>query len=221
MTASIINSLYYISLLLASLVSLVSFKNLESPYQKLAILILITSGIEIVAIVTYKYFDLSNNIIYHFSTPVEFFFYSMIYRDFFKSHKWNLVLFLCMCTLLLLEIGNTVFFQGLFESNTNTIIAESVLLAFLSLSLFIKISKNLHYDNLLKESIFWFNSAVLFFYSFSILIWGFHSIKVYTYKDPPGIIYKFYIIICALFYLTLVVVLRLNANKVKSSEIVK
>jgi hypothetical protein len=103
--------------------------------------------------------------------------------------------------LLLAEIINIVFFQPLHIANTNTIIIESIFLICISLAMFNKIRESMQYQHLLKEGIFWFNSAVLIYYSISFLIWGFHSIRVYEMKNPPLVIYSLNLFFSALLYL--------------------
>jgi hypothetical protein len=206
---------YYGLLIAASLVCLFLFKHAEKPFRALSILIMLTSLSELtaryVAFVLFK----PNNIVYHFFTPVEFFFYVIIYQQFFNSRKWDYIVWTCFVVLMLGEIFNTIFFQSLNVDNTNIQILESIVLVFFSLSLFIKIRETEYNNKLLKEGVFWFNSAVLFYYTISILIWGFHSIQVYKLKNPPMFIYNFIMVFSELLYATYAFAVGINSNTAK------
>jgi hypothetical protein len=99
-------------------------------------------------------------------------------------------------------------------------ILESVILVFLSLMLFLRIKESSSYENLLIEGIFWFNSGVLMYYAFNILVWGFHSIKIYHMINPPNIIYSINLFFCGLLYLAYFIAIYLNfkyMNKIKTA----
>ncbi len=205
------HSFYYSLLIMASVISLLFFKRADKTFKWLAVLIMLTLISELVA--KYISFSLhrSNAVVYHIFTPVEYFLYACIYKNFRHSKKWDRILVVSIGLLVGIEILNTIFFQPLQASDTNTMIVESVFLVFLSLNLFIKISESPVYKNLLKEGVFWFNCAVLCYYSFNILIWGFHSIKVYQLKYPPRIIYDINLLFSGLLYISYVTSILLNA----------
>lgn len=206
---------YYVLLITVSLLCLFLFANAQKPFKLLSILIVCTLLSELtakyVAFVLYK----SNSIVYHFFVPVEFFIYVLIYKQFFSETKWNRVLWICFAVLVLAEILNTIFLQPFKVTSTNILLLESLLLVFFSLSLFIKIRETAEYEDLLKEGVFWFNSAVLFYYAFSILAWGFHSIKVYQLENPPMLIYNFLLVFSGLMYAVYVLAISINSINAK------
>lgn len=202
---------FYYSLLIASaLMMVILIRSSQRPFRMLAVLVILTLLSEITARYVSYGLHTSNNIVYHFFTPVEFTFYVLIYRDFFRSKKWDIILWSCLIFFILAEIFNTIFFQPLSVTNTNTFLLESVLLIIFSLSLFIRIRETAQYENLLQEGVFWFNCAVLLYYAMSLLVWGFHSIKVYQLKNPPMIIYNFLLICSGLLYTTYTIAVSLN-----------
>jgi len=192
---------YYISLIITALTSLVLIRNIDFPFRLLAGLIIVTLGSELIAKYISGHLGRDNSIVYHVFTIVEYIFYSLIYASFFKNRRYDHILFALVILLLATEILNIIFFQSLFDSDTNTVLLESVLLIFLALLLFDKIRESNDYKNILKENIFWFNCAVLVYYPFNVLIWGFHSIKVYQLKDPPILIYYINFIFSGMLYL--------------------
>jgi hypothetical protein len=214
MFSNFYHAFYYSLLIFASLSCLVLFKYAQRPFRLLAILTVLT----LISELTAKYVALvlhNNSIVYHFFTPVEFLLYVLIYNAFFSEKKWARILWVCFAVLVLAEIFNTIFFQPLSVSNTNILLLENILLVVFSLGLFIKIRESAYYEDLLKEGIFWFNCAVLFYYAFSTLVWGFHSIKVYYLKNPPMIIYNFLLIFSGLLYTIFAFAVGINSITAK------
>lgn len=205
------HSFYYCLLITASIVSMIAVVKADKTFKWICYLVIITLMSELTA--KYVSFSLlkSNNIVYHIFTPIEYALYAVIYKMFFESKKWNAFLFLSAAGLAVLEILNTLFFQPIRVTNTNVMITESVLLVFLSLGLFIKIREAPIYENILNEGIFWFNSTVLIYYSFNILIWGFHNIKVYQMKNPPSVIYEINLLFSGALYAVYAAAILLNA----------
>ncbi|MBS1747341.1 MAG: hypothetical protein JST21_14325 [Bacteroidetes bacterium] len=209
------HSFYYALLIVSALMMVMFIRTSQRPFRLLAALVILTLLSELIARFVSFGLHTSNNIVYHFFTPVEFTFYVLIYRDFFHSKKWDLILWICLAGFIVAEIFNTFFFQPLSVTNTNTFLLESVLLIIFSLSLFIRIREAEHYENLWREGVFWFNCVVLLYYSMSLLVWGFHSIKVYQLKNPPMIIYNFLLICSGLLYATYTIAVGLNFSNQK------
>jgi len=201
---------YYGCLLLAAITGLWYFHKADTEFKWLAVLILLTLVSELIAKYIAYGLDKPNSIVYHVFTPIEYTIYVIIFQGFLDHKKWNALLWLSAIGLFLFEIGNTIFFQSLHETNTNVMITESVLLVFLSLMLFLKIRETPSSGNLLTEGVFWFNSAVLCYYAFNSLIWGFHNMKVYTLENPPQVIYDLNLILSGLLYLTFSTAIILN-----------
>jgi hypothetical protein len=204
------HTFYYLLLFTGVLVSILLFNRLESPFKWLAILLILTLVSESIA----KYISSSlgkpNNIVYHIFTIIEYILYAVIYSQLFRNSGWRRILIISVFILITAEIINVLFFQPLYVDNTNTMILESIFLIIISLSLFNKIRADMEYNNILQEGIFWFNSAVLFYYSFDILIWGFHSIKVYRLENPPTLVYSINLLISGFLYLFYTIAIFLN-----------
>ena len=202
---------YYSCLSMAAGMGLFCMKRNSIGFRWLAILVVMTLVSEFTAKYIAFGLDKPNSIVYHIFTPIEYSIYVIIFNHFIARKKWQKLLKASAIMLVLFEIINTIYFQPLREANTNVMILESVFLVFLSLLLFLKIRETPSPTNLLREGVFWFNSAVLCYYAFNTLIWGFHNMKVYTFENPPQIMYDFNLILSGLFYLTFSVALFLNA----------
>jgi hypothetical protein len=205
---------YYTVLIIAAGISLLYFKKADKPFKWLCALILLTLINELIA----KYFAIhfkANGIVYMIFTPVEYFMYAMIYTLLFDDKKWTKILLVSVACLIAVEIL-MLFLQreNALGDTTNT---ESVLLVFLSLKFFITIKENPVYENLVEEGVFWFNSAVLFYYSFDILFWGFYNMKFYLLKNPPFIITHINLLICGLLYIIYAASVLLSYNSISKT----
>jgi hypothetical protein len=198
---------YYSVLIIAACISVLCFKKADKTFRWLCLLIILTLISELIS----RYFSIHrkpNGIIYIIFTPIEFFIYAMIYNLFFNDKFWAKVLFISVAGLIALEIINTLFFQHL-AAPTNIMNVEGVLLVILSLKFFINISEKPVYENVLYESVFWFNSAVLIYYAFDVLVWGLHTL-IYQLKNPPMIIYQILLLFSGFLYVTYSVAILLN-----------
>lgn len=204
------HAFYYIILFIASIGSLVLFFKIDNVYRWISLLLFITLASEVSSRYISYSIGVSNNTIYHFFVPIEFILYAVIFSKFIKSKKWDKYLIILSIVVIIAEVFNTMFLQPINQTNTNTMILESVILVFLSLMLFLRIKESTMYENLVLEGVFWFNSAVLMYYAFNILVWGFHSIKVYNLDNPPTIIYDINLFFCGLLYLTFFISIYLN-----------
>jgi hypothetical protein len=208
---------YFSFLIIAAVISLLYFKKVDKTFRWVCLLIMLTLISELIA----KYFSLHrkpNGVVYIIFTPVEYLVYAMIYISFFNDKKWSKILFTSVACLIFAEVVNTMFFQPVIETPTNIMNIESVLLVILSLKLFINIREKPVYENVLSAGVFWFNSAVLIYYSFDILFWGFHNI-VFRLRNPPAIIYNGLLLFSGLLYIVYGVSVLLNFSSV--SKIVK
>lgn len=210
------HSFYYTSLILSVLVSIVLIKRVSGLFQWLAALIILTLISESIAKYLAYIQRTNNNAVYHFFTLVEYFFYAQVYKCLLAEKKWSRLINFSVAFLFAAELGNVLFLQRLNTSNTNTIILESLLLTFLALSWFNKARQSSSAGDIFRDGVFWFNSAVLYYYSFSVLIWGFHSLKVYRMENPPLVIYDVILLISGLLYLVYAAALVLNYSFRKS-----
>ncbi len=218
MFSDFFHSFYYCILFIGAFAGLIFIRRVNAPFKWLAVLLTATLASELIA----KYFStvlhVTNSPVYHIFTILEFIMYAIIYHYFFNTKFWTKMIIYSILFLLFAEILNTIYLQPFHTTNTNILILESLLLIFLSLSLFLQLRSNMAYENLLQEGVLWFNCGVLCYYSFSILIWGFHSIKVYELKNPPRIIYSLLLLLNGILYLIFIGTLILEYLKSKHSN---
>jgi hypothetical protein len=210
------HTFYYTILIIAAIATALYFNSVDSPFRLVCLLVLLTVLSEFIARyckVNYR----TNNIVYLIFTPIEFSMYAMIYKRFLNDNKWTKILYITIACLIFATVINSIFFQPPLKTPTNIMDIESVLLVILSLKLFIDIREKPVYEKVTTEGVFWFNSAVLFYYSFAILFWGIHNM-VYRLTNPPVIIYDALLLFSGLLYVVYVVSVFLNYRAVKLSK---
>ncbi len=216
------HAFYYGALILSAFTILFFYRKTSGAFSVIGILLAVTIVSEIGAKYLAYNIGISNNVVYHFFTPVEFILYAIIYGHFLQSKEWRSILRYAVVLIVVAEIVNTWLFQSLNQTNTNIIILESVMLVLLSLRLFLRIAETAIIDKISTSGVFWFNCAVLIYYSFNILVWGFHSIKVYHLVNPPEIIYQLLLLLSGILYTIFSVVILLSIYykpfKIKGNE---
>jgi hypothetical protein len=194
------HTFYYLLLIFGSVVSLILVLKVNIPFKTLCLLIIITVISELIA----KYISfglrMNNNIVYHFFVVFEYGLYCLIFHYLLKSEILSKILVYSFVCLTMGEVINTVYFQPILQSNTNILILEALLLVIWSLVLFKKLREEIDFGNILEQPVFWFNSIVLVYYTFNILIWGFHSLKIYRLERPPMIIYNINLLLSGVLY---------------------
>ena len=193
------HAFYYSVLILSAIVGIAYHRRTDASFKWICRLLILTFISELIA----KLQGITtghNGIVYDVFTPIEYFIYVNIFTSFLANKKWKNLLFGSAAALLLIDIINVIFFQSAKEVPTNLINIEMVLLVFLSLILFIDIRQKPVYENIVAEGVFWFNSAVLFYYAFSILIWGFYGV-MYGMDDPPKLNQHMLLVSSSLLYI--------------------
>lgn len=202
------HAFYYSILIIAAIASIMYFRRVDRTFRSVCLLILLTVTSEFIARYCKVHYR-ANNVVYLIFTPIEFFMYAMIYKSFFNDKRWTKIIYLTIGGLIISTVVNAAFFQPPGKTPTNIMDIESVLLIILSLKLFIDIREKPVYEDVLNEGVFWFNSAVLFYYSFDILFWGIHKL-VYRLDNPPVIIYNALLLFSGLLYVIYILSIFLN-----------
>lgn len=213
------HSFYYCCLFLSAWFGIMYFRIVSRPFLFLILLVWLVLISELFAKYVSYVWHQSNNFVYHIFTPFEFFIYGFIYSQLLGDKKLKIVISILVLFIFVFEVINTFFLQSIHQSNTNTIIVENIFLVTLSLMLFIRIKEVPTYQNLLTEPVFWFNSIILIYYAFNIMIWGFHNLKVYNLANPPNLMYDINLVFSGMLYLIFSIVLYLEKIKPQSNLI--
>ena len=149
------------------------FKYMDKIILPLYILIIVSGSVDILNKI---YMDkaINNSYIFHLFTIIEFFLISLFYFRFFKQYLFpHIILFFTLAFLIGIIIDYKM--NGLNSMDSFSISMESLIFSFYSLFLFYFILKNLIFENLLNSSVFWFNSAVLFYFSGNLILFIFSN----------------------------------------------
>lgn len=204
---------YYITLILSSVIALFLFSKVNHVFKCVCILILFTLINEITARIFRDVLMRNNGIVYNLFTPIEYFLYLCIYGLFFQNKKIHVLLSASLIFMIIAEIINALFLQPFRLPATNIMSLENVLLVFLSLAAFVHFRSFDIAGDIIKEPIFWFNSAVLIYYAYNILFWGFHNLGVYNLKEPPMILYNINLLMSAALYIAFIYAIWLDAKQ--------
>jgi hypothetical protein len=121
-------------------------------------------------------------LLYYGYTLMEFttisLFYAMFFKTYFNSKPIN-------CFTLFSITSSLIYYSytNLIRADNMTIIVEFIVLTGYSLFLFYYILKHLIYVNLLKEPVFWINTAVLFYFSGDLVLFVFKDYIVTHYSE--------------------------------------
>jgi hypothetical protein len=155
--------LYYLTIVSVTIFGAVNYKKLTTPFKLLTILLALTIVSEIANRVCAK--------VYHNSLPVynlvainESIFYSLIYYNIFKGSVIKNILVLIAIIVPVFAVVNAFTlqpFMSVFPSNV--LFITTLLYVIFAMLLYREMLFNTLETSLFKQSIFWYNTAVLFF----------------------------------------------------------
>jgi hypothetical protein len=146
----------------------------------MALLVIVSIAIEILSKIELES-SRSNFFLLHFYTVIEFTFISLFYINFFKSYFKPTIGYIGI--LLFLGVATIDYrINGIEAMDDFSVSVECITFIAYSLFLFYFILKNLLYNNLLSEPVFWTNSAILVYFSGNLLLFVFNN---YLLKTAP------------------------------------
>jgi hypothetical protein len=154
---------YYILLFIVSVIGVVRYKKLTTPFKILSILIILTLLLEIASkICAVKY---KNNLpISHITTLTEYVFFSLIYYFLFKNKLVRISIMVMLATFTIVFVINSIFIQPYYRYfPSNMFVPSKIVCIIFSLFLFKQMLLYPLPVNIIKQSVFWFNTAILFF----------------------------------------------------------
>jgi hypothetical protein len=174
--------------------SIINYKYIPKYIFPLFLLIIISGVVDVVNSV-YVEMELNNSPIFHLFTVVEFFLISIFYYRFLKQY-FNSVIILIFIPLFFVAAFIDYKINGLNSMDNFSLSIESIILSVYALFLFYFILKNLLFENLLNSNIFWFNAAILFYFSGNLILFVFSNYIIETSMEEHytlwGIIHSFF-----------------------------
>lgn len=213
----IISTSYIFLVLIIGIIGVIRYKWLSLPFKILtwssfmAFLLAIASKV-----FSFRY---KNNIpILHLECITEFVFYSVVYYYLFKNKVIRKVIIVSIIAFSVSFVINAIFFQPFFTLfPTNIDLPKQILFAIFSLLLFKEMLLYPLKINIINQSIFWFNTAMLFFATTMFFNLGLSNyLARYTQYDVI-ITYFWYLIIC-LFHILICIALLTENKKITLSD---
>lgn len=183
-------SLTYISAsisLLPLIVAIINYALLRSYHIPLFILLIASTLIELTAHIL-ALFKLDVEFLYYIYTFIEFITISFFYSTFFRDHFKPFFIYIVLISYLLTCIFLLKIF-GLRLANNYMLPIESFIFINYSLFFFFFILKNLIFENLLKSSLFWINTGILFYFSGNLCIFIFSNYIVHHLSTKYSLLY--------------------------------
>ncbi|WP_109298810.1 hypothetical protein [Aquimarina sp. AU474] len=182
MSKELFENIRLISLLIVGvpfIVALFRFKTLNKTQAILMVLLSIIIIVEIVSLL-FWYKKVNNLPIYHVYTVVEFVIISKIYAVELKSMFSKSFFIILILLFGGFAVCNTVFFQDIYTFNSNAITISGMIIIFFCLSYFYSLLKEVKYNALEINPMFWINSGFLIYFSSNLILF---FINNYMFKD--------------------------------------
>jgi len=175
--------LYYSLFLIILMIGVVRYKKLTTPYKILLLNVAITLIGEVVS--KYCAIKYKNNMpIAHISVYTDFFLNGLIFYYLFKSKLFKRMILIGMGLIILFFIFNSLKLQpynNVFPSNA--LLVSEIIYVTLSLLIFKQMLQYPLQINITRQSIFWFNTAILFFSTTAFLNYGLINYVVKHHLD--------------------------------------
>lgn len=185
-----LNYVYYLILLLSSFVAIKNFKVLNVALKFFALLVLVTTVIELLAFnfaITRK----NNLYIYIIFMPIQMFLVNLAYFSYHFDTLYRKIVIALTSVFIFCFI---VVFKDFSctEFPTKLMMIENLIIFFIvTYSIFLIIRKE-HYNEIRKNNLIWINMGFVFFLSITFFIWGFNFLFI---TSEINIISRFTLII--------------------------
>ena len=148
---------------------LMFFRRLEKARRILLILMACSLIAQLIAL-DYFLDKKSNLFVYHFYLPIEVLLLGNIYKIWLRGYWKKALIETLIWSFVLFAILNTLFFQGLDQMNTHALFVAGSMLIIFAIAYFYRVLDEMKEEALEKSPAFWINTAVLLYYSGSLLI---------------------------------------------------
>ncbi len=162
-----LKQIYLITIFLSTLTGLYHYRRFPLYLKAFAILLVITTIIEIIG-----HFTKNNLWMFNLFGVVEFSFILLIYRSLFISSKLKKVLLSFSILSTLAYLTNWLFFQGLNTFNNYSFAFSCVLVTTTVLLYYHQLLNDNNPEPLVRVPMFWISTGILLFYSCNIFFMG-------------------------------------------------
>ncbi len=213
---SIVTFFYCLLLFIVSIIGIIRYKKFTNPFKILTwsvIAIFLLSILSRVLSIRYR----NNHPVLQMECITEYVFYSIIYYYLFKNKLIKKAIIISIIIILVFFFINALFFQPfLTVFPTNIDLPKQVLFAIFSLLLFNEMLLYPLKINIINQSVFWFNTAMLFYATTMFFNLGLTNyLAQYTQYDE--VITYFWYLILYLFHIMICIALLTENKKITLS----
>jgi|GEM_PF-2935738 len=151
--------------------ALINIKKIKECLLPVFVLLFVNVAVEIIATI-YIEFDKNTNEILHVFTVIEFSLLSLFFAFFFKKYFNPIVIYISIPLFFIVAYVDYKI-NGLNSADNFSVSVESFILVIYTLFFFYYVLKNLIFDNLLAQPVFWISTAVLFYFSGNFVLFVF------------------------------------------------
>ena len=180
--------LFYLGLLVVVfLLGLVSWSAMKPAFKFVVAILCLTILSEATGRLLIYRFGISNDPVYHIYLPILYCLHGLTYLLLMPEKQSRLLVSLSIIVFIIACIVNSLFFQRPEVFPSNALLVCCVLLITCALFLFRKMLNEPVEENIFIQPVFWYNLAVLFFYSSTFLLWSFLNYFI-RHKLDTGIL---------------------------------
>ena len=214
---TIITTSYTFLVLIIGIIGIIRYKWLSLPFKLLTWSSFMACLLAILSqILNARYRN--NKPILHLESITEFVFYSVIYYYLFKNKIIKKAIIVSIIVFSVSFLINAIFFQPFFKLFPSNIdLPKQVLFAIFSLLLFKEMLLYPLKINIINQSIFWFNTAMLFFATTMFFNLGITNYLARYIRYDNILVYFWYLII-GLFHILICIALLTENKKITLSD---
>jgi hypothetical protein len=207
-----IQTIYYVIVLTALFIGMVRYKKLTIPFKILTLSVLVTFLLDVISkflAIKYK----NNALSFHFMSIFSYVFYSAIYFLLFKSEGIRKAIKIFIPLIIVFFVINILYIQQPVDKQfpTNIYFITNILYVVISLLMFKQMLQYPLNLNIVKQSAFWFNTALLIFSTTMFLNMGLLNYYA-AHHWARDIIYYFWVGNFCLFNILICVSLLLDGK---------
>lgn len=209
-TDFLFSNIYYLILILISIFSIYNFLSFSNNYKFLAILIILSTIMELSIGYSYTSSSQSNsNVLYHYLLPLNMLIFFITFKGFWNNDLLKKILATITIVFIILSILNSIYNKEYNNYPSNGLVLLCVLSVLLSLVTLKDILSSTADIPLFIRSEFWLAITVLIFYTFSFVYFSFFMFYSSIIKENY-IIYVIFKVVLYLYYILLGYSLYLN-----------
>lgn len=206
-------SIYYVLLLLIFVLGIARFKKLAIPYRILSFYVGTALLLEILSYICAKKYQ-NNMPVEHISSYAEFIFNALIFYQLLKSTRIKEIVKVSTAVITLFFIVNSLWLQSYLNTfPSNAIIVSEIVLVIFSLLVFKQMLQYPLQLNITSQSIFWYNTAILFYSTTVFLNFGLINYVVKHHLDNATF-YNCRFILNMIFYILLGIAIFIEDKKI-------